>query len=746
MINANNPEINVEELKQRIRAEGAQRKAASCKAESRAAVENPLFSAGVEFPAFTLNLPELSPFAVQSAFQAKADGLYHVNDLLCYHDRAFVNVAYRTILHRSPDTVGYQIFLNMLRNGFAKVDILGRLRYSKEGRSVGAKISGLTLPFLLQRACRTPVFGRFVQVLSALWYLPRLERNQRMFENHTISLMEQTQSHFSETCRTLNKSFTQLEQAIRQLQHFAAPRVGQAAINEAHDAILSRIQKSMDELQNTKAGLDSIEFIKGHIQGLQNSKANQDDLNTAIGNIQQSHQDAFSELQNTKAGLDSIEVIKGHIQELQNSKANQDDLNTAIGNIQQSHQDAFSELQNTKAGLDSIEVIKVHIQGLQNSKANQDDLSTAIGDIQQSLQDAFSEIQNTKAGLDSIEVIKGHMHELQNSKANQDDLNTAIGNIQQSLKDAFSELQNTKAGLDAIEFIKGHIQELQNSKANQLALDEALLPLKAQAHNIKRNLLDQDRRLGLLLDEARRRLPKVISTKQIETMLTEDDHRLDAMYASFEDRFRGTREDIKQRQSIYLPIVLEAKAGTKNAPILDLGCGRGEWLEFLHNKGLTAKGVDINRIFLEGCRELGLDVVERDVVVYLQSLKPNSIGAVTSFHLIEHLSLKTLIALMDETLRVLQPGGVVILETPNPANVQVGSCNFYFDPTHRKPLPGPMTQYLLEARGFSRTQFMPLHPFGETLDRLTEGTPQIQRIFNQFFFGPQDYAVLAYKT
>jgi O-antigen chain-terminating methyltransferase len=286
----------------------------------------------------------------------------------------------------------------------------------------------------------------------------------------------------------------------------------------------------------------------------------------------------------------------------------------------------------------------------------------------------------------------------------------------------------------------------QNSKSNQLALDEALLPVKAQAHDIKRNLLDQDRRLGLLLEEARKRLPKVISTEQIETMLTEDDHRLDAMYASLEDRFRGTREDIKQRQSIYLPIALEAKAGTKDAPILDLGCGRGEWLEFLHHEGIIARGVDLNRIFLEDCRELGLDVVEQDAVAYLRSLKPNSIGAVTAYHLIEHLPLKTLIALMDETLRVLQPGGVVILETPNPANVQVGSCNFYFDPTHRNPLPEPLTQYLLEARGFCRIQFMPLHPFGETPDRITEGALQVQRVFNQLFFGPRDYAVLAYKA
>ena len=267
-----------------------------------------------------------------------------------------------------------------------------------------------------------------------------------------------------------------------------------------------------------------------------------------------------------------------------------------------------------------------------------------------------------------------------------------------------------------------------------------------QTRDHKRNILDQQRRLMLLLEEARKRLPEPISTDQIKKMLTEEDHLLDAMYASFEDQFRGTRSDIKQRQSVYLPFIREVGAGTAEAPILDLGCGRGEWLEFLKDASLIARGVDLNHIFLTECRELGLDVVEQDAVAYLRSLKPHSIGAVTSFHLIEHLPLKVLIALLDETLRVLKPGGMVILETPNPANVLVGSCNFYMDPTHRNPLPGPLTQYLLEARGFSSTHFLPLHPFGETEDRIADGGSQVEHVFNKFFFGPQDYAVLGYKS
>ncbi|MGD9975441.1 MAG: methyltransferase domain-containing protein [Desulfatirhabdiaceae bacterium] len=729
MISNNNPEINVEELMQRIRAEVAKRKAASVKSESHTAVEKPQFSAvvekpsGEELPAFTLSLPEVTPFAIQPGFQAKADGQYHVNDLLCYHDQAFVTAAYRTILHRSPDTGGYLHFLNKLRNGCAKVDILGRLRYSKEGRTSGIKISGLALPFVLQQVYRIPVFGRFAQILSAIWHLPHLERNQRTFENHAVLLMEQAQNHFSESCRKLNQSLAQLEQAIRQLQ-------------------------------NTKAGLNSIELIKGDIQDLQITKVNQDDLNTAIGNIQLSHQEAVSELLNTKAALDSIELIKGQIQDLQNTKVNQNDLNTAIGNIQLSHQEAVSELLNTKAALDSIELIKGDIQDLQITKVNQ----SALDETRHLLTQAIE----TRAERHELTAITNHLVGLVQARLRKEDLQP-VAQLLDQLQQHVEELNQSKAVQSAfvpeqtqnhsdLDALQQNIQQalnaakIQGSTVSQSALDEALLPIKAQTHDIKRNLLDQDRRLGLLLEEARKRLPAPISTDQIETMLTEDEHRLDAMYASFEDRFRGTREDIKQRQSIYLPIVLEAKAGSKDAPILDLGCGRGEWLEILHHEGLIAKGVDINRVFLEGCRELELDVVEQDAIAYLRSLKSNSIGAVTAFHLIEHLPLKTLIAFMDESLRVLQPEGLVILETPNPANMQVGSCNFYFDPTHRNPLPGPLTQYLLEARGFCRTQFMPLHPFGETPDRLTHGDLQVQRLLNQFFFGPQDYAAIAYKS
>jgi O-antigen chain-terminating methyltransferase len=137
--------------------------------------------------------------------------------------------------------------------------------------------------------------------------------------------------------------------------------------------------------------------------------------------------------------------------------------------------------------------------------------------------------------------------------------------------------------------------------------------------------------------------------------------------------------------------------------------------------------------------------VEQDAVAYLRSLKPASVGAITSFHLIEHLPLRVLIALLDEALRVLRPKGLVILETPNPSNLQVGSNTFYLDPTHKNPLPEQLTQYLLEARGFCNVDIHRLHPY-EDWQQLPQDGTQLTARFNAHLYGPQDYAAIAYKT
>jgi SAM-dependent methyltransferase len=279
----------------------------------------------------------------------------------------------------------------------------------------------------------------------------------------------------------------------------------------------------------------------------------------------------------------------------------------------------------------------------------------------------------------------------------------------------------------------------------KLALQDEVKRFSVQTRDLKRSLVDQERRLALLLEEARKRLPALIAGDQIEAMVREEDHILDALYASFEDVFRGTREDIKHRQSIYVADVRIANAGSSSAPIIDIGCGRGEWLEVLQGEGLHGRGADVNRVFLAGCRHRKLDVTEMDGASFLRTFAANSVGAVTSFHLVEHLELKAVIALVDAALHVLRPDGIVILETPNPRNVLVGSCTFYLDPTHRHPLPPELLQYILEARGFIDIQVRELHP-KRPENPVASGSPIVDDTLNRFFYSAQDYAVIGRKA
>jgi 2-polyprenyl-3-methyl-5-hydroxy-6-metoxy-1,4-benzoquinol methylase len=269
--------------------------------------------------------------------------------------------------------------------------------------------------------------------------------------------------------------------------------------------------------------------------------------------------------------------------------------------------------------------------------------------------------------------------------------------------------------------------------------------LERIALKLKTNLNIQERRLTMFLEEARKRLPHPLDEAQLGVMAEEERHALDALYAALEDQFRGSREEIKERLRIYLPILKEAKLGSKKMPILDVGCGRGEWLELLKEQNLKAQGVDVNRVFAENCKEQGLDVIERDLIIHLRSLPNDSLGAVTGFHIIEHLPFEVVVKFIDEIVRVLKPGGVAILETPNPENVLVGSHTFYLDPTHRNPLPSALVKFIVEARGLCRVEVMNLH--SPDVHRVKEaGFDEMTKRFNDLFYGPLDYAVLGWKA
>ncbi len=261
---------------------------------------------------------------------------------------------------------------------------------------------------------------------------------------------------------------------------------------------------------------------------------------------------------------------------------------------------------------------------------------------------------------------------------------------------------------------------------------------------VRQQMLGQQAQLNALLNELRDKVNGgELRPEQEVQLATHASDKLDAFYLAFENAARGDESEIRDQLSVYLPHLKAAGTVTTGAPLLDVGSGRGEWLALLRDEGLSAKGVDVSAVLADHCARQNLDVTVADGIAHLRSLPDASLGAVSAFHVIEHLPFESLYDLVEQCFRVLVPGGVVIFETPNPENLMVGSHTFYHDPTHRNPITPTLIEFLLQHLGLENTELLRLHPY--PADALVVGMDPLTDRINGAFCGPQDFAVLGYK-
>jgi SAM-dependent methyltransferase len=634
MNESDNRNLDVDALMQQIRAEIASRTARTPAWGPGPPVANQPKT--IERDVLDERRVTLSRLAESAAPLPRKRG-YTVKDFLDYHDEDFVRNAYRAMLGREPDAEGGRRFLAMLRSGeFAKAEILGRIRYSPEGRAAGVRVSGLLIPFTLRTLRRTPVLGYVLGIVQYVLRLPTIVRNHERLETVVFA-------HQLEMRRAVNAIGSEIEAALQRLESLAAK---------------------------------SVHAIDGKIEALERSTS-----------------------------IDSAKVTE--------------ELNSVIArvadNVDRQQMEAFEQRVRSE-GDTRVEQITEQVETL--GRQVRGEISASIEVV----------TRNTSAEL------------------------SALRSLLDALKQWASEqppgllLRETIKVADAAKADASRIAaELTLLRANAGRTESGLAAADHLLLGYRQNLLEQERRLGILLDNVGNWASGVSKGRKLAVVREEQAHLYDSFYVSFEDAFRGTREDIKHRVEIYLPYVREAGAGTVGAPILDIGCGRGEWLELLNDNGLAASGVDLNRVTAGHCRERGLVVAEADGLDYLRGVAAESIGAVTAIHLIEHLPFRQLMCLLDEVRRVLKPGGIAIFETPNPENLIVGSCNFWYDPTHQRPLPPEPMRFILDNRGFTRVEIIRLHPNAE-LSPTTDVASELPAVIADRFYGPQDYALIGYKS
>lgn len=215
------------------------------------------------------------------------------------------------------------------------------------------------------------------------------------------------------------------------------------------------------------------------------------------------------------------------------------------------------------------------------------------------------------------------------------------------------------------------------------------------------------------------------------------------LYLALEDRFRGERDVVAQRQSSYLQYL--GTTISEKSPLLDLGCGRGEWLTALKSNGIPAVGVDGNGVCVAECLEAGLKVKQNDLLSFLKNSADASFGAVTLFQVFEHLPFSILVETMREIRRVLVNNGILIAEIPNSKNIRVGSGTFWIDPTHQRPLFPDVLTFLAEQVGFSRADGIYVNRLGpeHDLSGIPDGVHQALASVLEAMDGPGDFALIA---
>ena len=206
-------------------------------------------------------------------------------------------------------------------------------------------------------------------------------------------------------------------------------------------------------------------------------------------------------------------------------------------------------------------------------------------------------------------------------------------------------------------------------------------------------------------------------------------------YTRFAERFRGSEDYVRRNQAFYKPLF----AGCTN--VLDIGCGRGEFLETMREIGVPAKGLDLGEESVAQCRAKGLDAQVADLFEYLAASPDGEFDGIMSSQVVEHLAPERLPEMIRLCGAKLRRGGVLALETPNPECLAIFATHFYLDPTHTRPVPRQLLGFYMEESGLGQIQFHMLSPAIESMPELAE----LPENFRNRFFGGLDFAITGRK-
>jgi SAM-dependent methyltransferase len=212
-------------------------------------------------------------------------------------------------------------------------------------------------------------------------------------------------------------------------------------------------------------------------------------------------------------------------------------------------------------------------------------------------------------------------------------------------------------------------------------------------------------------------------------------------YFKLQGKFQSSGPEIVSQLEMYRSLIGNLNPKIPEGPWLDIGCGRGKWLNLAREAGYAAAGVDSNRAAVEQCCEAGFDATEADGLDFLRAAESASFSVITAFHVLEHLPFQYCLNLVWQAARALKPGGIFLIETPHPGNLLMAAEQFWMDPTHNRPIPIPLMEFLFQYCGFRVVHCFEIHPRPES-EHLPWRELELANRLDRLLYGPQDYAMV----
>ena len=343
----------------------------------------------------------------------------------------------------------------------------------------------------------------------------------------------------------------------------------------------------------------------------------------------------------------------------------------------------------------------------------------------------FAELGNRLSALDA---------RVQSAEANWSALAERLGAVDASRAALTTSLQTVETGLAERDRWFADIGNRDSARARAIA------DLRAAVAYLRAQIADRDRRIDALLAEVSgQRTPTASDPAPAPLPPPADTNALDTW--AFAQAFHGDEVSVKTHQARYL------RYFTGASDVLDVGCGRGEFLELLRDAGITARGVDLSNDMVLRCREKDLDVLKADLLPYLAALPDASLGGVFASQVIEHLPTPVLLAFVRLAYDKLRPDGILVVETLNPECLLVHYRWFWMDLTHVRLIHSETLKFLLVTTGFRDLEgqligprepaplLPPLQLAGDTaaLEQFNAATDHLNRLLH----GSPDYALIA---